>query len=287
MTTRDYKLKNDRYILFQNKAEAEDFIRELDQILMEHWGDPIVHPFNGKAIVPWNDEYLKKASYLLRGKKKISPEQVTEQGWYFGYHQGFFAKATTKLEDATFAREALDNFDNYPNYPAYRATFYGVLVSLFAVKEALWEATKRINEEAIKSGIDSINTKANEWWSSKFQEIDNDQLLKLFIDLHNQDKHNLKIKHLRPKMNLYSYKGNGPAPDIISGEGIFSIVNRGTKDERRVFYSGAITEFFCYLDISPLIHKGQDVSKLPLKQQIDLVLDHYRSLIWEAKNIFK
>lgn len=287
MITRDYKLKKDRYIIFQNKAEAEDFIRELDQILMEHWGDPIAHPFNEKVIVPWNDEYLKKASHLLRGKKKISPDQATEQGWYFGYHQGFFAKATTKLEDATFAREALDNFDNYPNYPAYRATFYGVLVSLFAVKEALWEATKRINEEAIKSGIDSINTKANEWWGSKFQEIDNDQLLKLFIDLHNQDKHNLKIKHLRPNMKLYGYKGNGPAPDIISGEGIFSIINRGTKDERRVFYSGAVTEFFCYLDISPLIHKGQDVSKLPLKQQIDLVLDHYRSLTWEAKNLFK
>ena len=59
LITRDYKLKKDRYILFHNKAEAEDFIRELDQILMEHWDDPIVHPFNGKAIVSWNDEYLE------------------------------------------------------------------------------------------------------------------------------------------------------------------------------------------------------------------------------------
>ncbi|TCB47050.1 hypothetical protein E0H80_16425 [Acinetobacter sp. ANC 4779] len=280
-------MKKDRYILFQNKTEAEDFIRELDQILIEHWGDAIVHPFNGKAIVPWNDEHLKKVSYLLHGKKKISPEQATEQGWYFGYHQGFFAKATTKLEDATFAREALDKFDTYPNYPAYRATFYGVLVSLFGVKEALWEATKRINDEALKNGTDSINTKANEWWSNKFEEISKDQLLNLFIELHNQDKHNLKIKHLRPQMRLYGYKGDGPAPDIISGEGVFSIVNRGTKDERRIFYSGAITEFFCYLDISPLIHKGEDVSKLSLKQQMDLVIEYYRDLIWEAKSTFK
>lgn len=88
-------------------------------------------------------------------------------------------------------------------------------------------------------------------------------------------------------MNFYGYKGSGPAPDIISGEGIFSIVNRGTKDERRIFYSGAVTEFSCYLDISSLIHKGQDISKLPLKQQTDLVLDHYRNLIWKAKSIFK
>lgn len=273
------------YVVFKNALDAEEFIREIDNIINSHWDDPKIHPFDGRALVSWNKEYLKKASALLRDKEKISLEQATEKGWYFGYHQGFFAKASTKLEDATFAREALNKFDHYPNYPAYRATFYGVLVSLFAVKDAFRDATKKINEQANKNSISNVNATAVDWWENKFKEINNDQLLKLFIDLHNQDKHSLQIKYLQPNMKFYGYEGI--TPDSISGEGVFSIINVGTKDERRIFHSGAITDFSCYLNISPIYHKGNDVSKLTLKEQIDLVIEHYRNLIWEAKNIFK
>jgi hypothetical protein len=265
-------LKKDRYILLANKDEALGLIKEVDEILSEQWAEPIVHPFSGKALVPWNDEYLKNAAHLLRGKKVISPAQAAEQGWNFGYHQGPFAKASTKLEDANFAREAINRFDAYPNYPAYRATFYGVLASLYGVKEALKKTAKSIGGDAPR------------WWHAKFKEIQGDPLLKLFYDLHNSDKHDLEIKHLRPNMKFYGY--TGPAPDIISGEGVFTIINRGTKNEQRVFHAGAKTDFSCYLEVDGLKHKGSDVSHLSLKEQMDLVIEHYRDLVWEAKNAF-
>ena len=267
-------MKKDKYILFENKLDAQQFINEIDKFIKQHWADPIVQPFNGKAIVPWNNEYLEKAKFLLKGKKVLSPEQAEQSGWYFGYHQGYFAKASTKLEDAMFAREALDMFDNYPNFPAYRATFYGLLVSLFGVKEALRYACDRINDES------------KQWWTIKFKEIENDQLLKLFIDLHNADKHKLELKHLRPRMELYKFISKDFKPDISSGEGVFSIADRGTKYERRVFFPGAEANFYCYLDVNPLTHKGNDMSILKLKEQIDLVTAYYQDLIWEAKSKF-
>ena len=266
------ELKKDRYILFPSKAEANDFIREIDSIMTSHWGDPIVNPYTGMAIVPWNDEHLKRASHLALGRKAFSPIQASEKGWNFGYHQGAFAKASTKLEDALFSREALDAFDTYPNFPAYRATFYGILASLYGVKEALRQTTKALNGGAIQ------------WWNSKFKEIQSDQLLKLFYDLHNSDKHDLQIKYLRPDLNLYSY--SGPAPDIVSGEGVFSVINHGTKEERRIFYKGGKMSFSCRLDVSPLIHKGRDVSMISLKEQTDSVISHYRDLVWEGKASF-
>ena len=166
-------------------------------------------------------------------------------------------------------------FDHYPNFPAYRATFYGVLVSIFGIKEALRYACEKYSPDAL------------EWWYLKYKEIEKDQLLKLFIDLHNEDKHKLYLKFLRPTMNLYSFKSNTDVPDIISGEGVFSIVNRGTKFERRKFFDGAEAEFSCYLNIKSIKHMGKEVGNLTLKEQIDLVLDYYRDIIWEAKVNFK
>jgi hypothetical protein len=265
-------LKTDCYILLANKDEASGLIKEIDKILSEHWAEPIVHPFSGKTLVPWNDDYLKNAVHLIHGKKVVARAQAAEQGWNLGYHQGPFAKASTKLEDADFAREAINGFDAYPNYPAYRAAFYGVLASLYGVKEALRKTAIAISGEAPK------------WWKAKFKEIEGDSLLKLFYDLHNSDKHDLQIKHLRPNMKLLSY--TGPEPDISSGEGVFSIINRGTKNERRIFHAGAKTVFSCYLDVAGLKHKGSDVSHLSLKEQIDLVVEHYRDLVYEAKNTF-
>lgn len=265
-------MKMDHYILLSDKDKAIELIQEIDEILGEHWADPIVHPFSGKALVPWNHDYLKNATHLINGFEHISPSQAAEQGWNFGYHQGPFAKASTKLEDAEFAREALNAFDAYPNYPAYRATFYGVLASLYGVKEALRNTTKALGETA------------PDWWEDKFREILGDPLLKLFYDLHNSDKHDLEIKYLRPNMRFYGY--SGPAPDVISAEGVFTVINSGTKNERRIFYSGAKTEFSCYLDIAGLMHRGEDVSHHSLKEQTDLVLEYYRYLIWEAKGRF-
>lgn len=268
-------MKKDRYVVFDNKMDAKEFIRDIDQIIGEHWADPLVNPFNGKAIVPWNDDYLKKARHLLKGEKILSPHEAEHGGWYFGYHQGCFAKASTKYEDALFAREALDMFDHYPNFPAYRATFYGVLVSIFGIKEALRYACEKYGNDAWA------------WWSIKFKEIERDQLLKLFIDLHNEDKHKLYLKYLRPTMKLYSFKSQTAVPNIISGEGAFSIVNHGTKYERRVFLKGAEAEFSCYLNIKSIMHQGKEVGSLTIKEQIDLVLDYYRDIIWEAKVNFK
>lgn len=265
-------MKKDRYVIFQNEKDASEFILEIDHALGEHWDNANIHSFNKKAIVAWNDEYLRKAEHLLTGKKTITRNQAEEQGWNFGYHKGAFAKASTKLEDAMFARDSLDMFDRYPNFPAYRAIFFGIISALYGVKEGLRYACEAIGGEAPK------------WWSHKFKEIQGDPLLKIFYDLHNSDKHDLQIKYLQPNMRLYSY--SGPPPHVFSGEGVFSIINPGTKDERRVFHDGAVAEFECFLAIDNLKHKNDIVNHLPLKQQIDLVIQHYKELVWEARNQF-
>lgn len=70
---------------------------------------------------------------------------------------------------------------------------------------------------------------------------------------------------LRPRMNLFGYKGAAPPGLIMSGEGIFICVDRGTARERRIFFEGADAAFEVYLGIARLNLKGQDVSGIGLK----------------------
>lgn len=67
-------------VVFNTKAEADSFIKEIEKVIGESWGNALRHPFNQKAVVPWNDEYLKKASHLLHKKKnflqKMLPSKV-------------------------------------------------------------------------------------------------------------------------------------------------------------------------------------------------------------------
>lgn len=258
--------------MFLNESEANAFIQLLDDARGEHWADPAVNLFDGRAIVPWNDEYLKDQEKMLKGLETISRLEAEEQGWPLGYFKGPFAKARTKLEDAMFARDSLDVFDNYPNFPAYRAIFYGTLAALYGVKEALRWACKKLGAEP------------SAWWDVKHKELEGDPFLFAFYNLHNADKHALEAGPLQPKVKCFGYQG--PKPDVISGEGVFSIIHKGTQNERRAFHSGVDAQFECYLNLGQLLHHGQDVSNLPLKNQIDLVLEHYKKLVWEARTRF-
>lgn len=265
-------MKTDFYLVFPDIDSANAFIGVVDERIGEHWAEAKINRFDGKALVAWNEQYLSKVNSLINGIERLSYTEADESGWNLGFHKGKFAKSKTKLEDAIFARESLDMFDHYPNFPAYRAVFFGILSSLYGVKEGLKKVCKKIGEDATL------------WWEKKFEEIKNDDLLYLFYDTHNADKHGLEVGFLTPNMELYKY--GTTMPEIISGEGAFNVINRGTSKERRVFHTGITADFSCYHRTKNLFHKGDDVSELPLKEQIDLVISHYQELVWEAKGKF-
>lgn len=268
-------MKIHRYVLLKSESEALHLINKIDHARSTgRWAEPNINPFDGRALVPWNDVYLKNEVGLIEGMQTLNFDEAQDQGWAFGYFTGKFAKARIKLEEAQHIRISLDSFDNKPNYPAYRALFFGLLSSLYAVKEALRKASKKIGNEA------------SEWWDAKFEEIKSDPLLWLFYDLNNSDKHSISSPLLRPRMNLYGYKGGAPPGLIMSGEGVFLAVDKGTARERRIFFEGANATFEVYLDVPKLCHKGQEVSGIGLKSQLDLAMAHYEQLVFEARGTF-
>lgn len=268
-------MKINRYILLDNQLEAHTLINQIDHAReSEHWAEPIINPFDGRALVPWNDEYLIQQVHFIDGKDTLTFDEAQDQGWSFGYFKGRFSKARVKLEEAQHIRVSLDGFDCNPNYPAYRALFFGLLSSLYGVKEALQKSCKKIKNTALL------------WWEEKFIEIKNDPLLWLFYDLNNADKHSLSSPLLRPRMKLYSYKDAVPPGLIISGEGVFVAVGKDTARERRVFFDGVNAAFEVYLDVPVLYHKGQNVSGESLKVQLDMAISYYEDLIFEARKTF-
>lgn len=272
-------MKIHRYILFHNESESRAFV---DRILRaresDDWAvEPIVNPFDGRALIPWNDNFLADQRSLLDGMLALTFDEAQEQGWAFGHLTGRFAKARVKLEEAQHIRVSLDAFDHKPNYPAYRALFFGLLSSLYAVKEALQQSSKKLGKEA------------QLWWETKFKEIKGDPLLWLFYDLNNADKHSISSPLLRPRMNLRSYQGLNLPGLIVSGEGVFVLVDKGTARERRVFFDNIEqidATFEVYLDISELSHMGEDVTNLKLKAQLDLAIAYYENLVFEARCTF-
>lgn len=268
-------MKIDRYIQMPSEADARVLIDRIDQARgADHWAEPNVNPFDGRALVPWNDEYLAEQSDLINDMATLTFDEAQEQGWAFGYFTGRFAKARAKLEEAQHIRLTLNSFDRNPNYPAYRALFFGLLSSLYGVKEALRQSCKKLGKEPLA------------WWDAKFEEIKADPLLWLFYDLNNSDKHSLSSPFLRPRMNLYGYNGPAPPGLIISGEGVFVAADTGTARERRLFFEGANAAFEVYLDVPALSHKRLDVSGAGLKAQIDLAIAHYEELVFEARRTF-
>ncbi|NDP62960.1 hypothetical protein [Polaromonas sp.] len=268
-------MKIHRYILFRDESEGRALIDQIDQARgSDHWADPNINPFDGRSLVPWNDEYLADHLKLVDGMDSVTFDEAQDQGWSFGYFTGRFAKARIKLEEVQHIRVTLDAFDRNPNFAAYRALFFGLLSSLYGVKEALRQSSNKLGNEA------------RSWWDAKFEEIKADPLLWLLYDLNNSDKHSISSPFLRPRMNLYVYKGPAPPGLIMSGEGVFVAVDKDTARERRVFFEGADAGFEVYLDVPVLSHKGQDVSRAGLKSQLDMAIFHYENLVFEARRTF-
>lgn len=260
-------MRIDRYLVLDDRNSALSLIVEIDALLGEHWTDPVIHPESGEALVAWNDAYLSKAHKLQKGKRSVSLQEAILGGWIFGIHQGRFGKARLKLEEAMAIRNALDQFDNYPNFPAYRALFHGFLSSLYGVKEALRNACGKISKDS------------KAWWESKFKEIQQDPLLHLFYKMHNQDKHALEQSILQPRTKLFGYAG--AVPERLGAEGVSVSKNAGTKYEQRQFLRGAVAAFECYL-----LTDNPNDDPPSVKGQLDLVLDHYKTLVWESERQF-
>lgn len=260
-------MKIDAYIVFDDNIRAEEFLGILNKRLGEIWAHPNIHPFDGRAIVPWSYSYLVSHAQMLEAKPILSRYEVINEGWNLGYHKGHHAKAIAKLEDALAGRDALNFFDNYPNFPAYRSIFYGILTSLYGVKEALRYSSSKIGGEA------------KAWWDAKFKIIKSDSRLSFFYNLHDKDKHSLDEDSLHPRVSFFGYTGS--APDIISGEGVFSLISQGTKDERRIFTPGAKASLSVYLV------KEEGISEVLAKHELDIIIEFYKELVWEARQKFK
>lgn len=186
-----------------------------------------------------------------------------------GYHQGRFHRASQKLEDAYFIHDAMKSGTKVPNLPAYRSLFYGFQSSIYGVREGLTKACKAIGGDAAL------------WWNERFNNLKQEETLSRLYDDYTDDKHGRVTSLLTSRLALYEY--SGAAFDVVSGEGAFVVVNRGTARERRVFPPGIVCVFEPYLQIEKFTLGGADLSALPLNDQLEFVIWYFQDLLHEAK----
>ena len=118
-------MKIHRYILLRHKSEGCALIERIDQARgSDHWAEPNINPFDGRALVPWNDEYLADQLNLIDGMDSVTFDEAQDQGWSFGYFTGRFAKARIKLEEAQHIRITLDRFYYHTSRNCCRASPY-------------------------------------------------------------------------------------------------------------------------------------------------------------------
>jgi len=265
-------MKKDFYVEFDVVEDAIEALYEINKRLGGKWDEPRWHPFEGSAIIAWNLSHLAECEDLLDGRKRMTLQDATKRGYAMGYHKGKFHQASQKLEDAGFVLDAMKTAVETPNLPAFRALFYGFQAAIYGTINAL------------RGGCNKLGGDAKKWWAAKNKTLKAEAFLQtLHID-YNSDKHGSYTGLLSARVKLFGYKG--PAPDIISGEGAFSIIERGTPRERRVFHSGASCEFEPYLQIEKIELDGTDLGALPLTDQLEFVLWYFQDMLFEAKSKF-
>ncbi|MBV5324393.1 MAG: hypothetical protein J0626_03520, partial [Rhodospirillaceae bacterium] len=241
--------------------------------LGEKWADPTLHPFDVTRLVPWNTDYLKGCDELLDKRKRLTLDQALKAGYDIGFHKGKFSQADRKIEEARFTLEMMPTALAVPNFSACRALFYGFQSSIYSTREALKRSCRRIGHPA------------DQWWKATEDKIVKDEPFIQFLHIdYNRDKHGEASGLLIPSIKKYSYIG--PLPDVFSGEGVFKIENRGTVEERRVFFPNPNCEMSIRIDFANQTVAGADVSALPFVEKLTKITEYFERLVREAKAQF-
>jgi len=267
-------MKKDFYVVLEDEADALDLLRRLEKGLGDKWADPITHPFENTRLVPWTVNCLSDYEALIKGRQRIGIDEAMKRGFDIGFHTGKFAQAARKIEEARFTLELFPAALAVPNFPACRALFYGIQSSVYSAREAIEKSCKRIGQVGEK------------WWIEKKRDIKTNEPLfeKLHID-YNRDKHGEASGLLIPKLKLFSFRG--PHPDVISGEGVFLIENKGSIDARRVFYDSADASMELRLDLNQLGSSGGDAAAKPVPEILARQIGYFEALVKEARKTFE
>lgn len=267
-------MRIDRYLAFSSMEGAMQFLERLQEAMQhrEVWAEPNVHPLDGFAVVPWNDDYLAQYSHLLEGIEQISQDQAKERGFIFGRLKGPFAHARAKLEEAQLLQEALAGATPLPNLPVYRSLFFGFLSATYAVKEAL------------RKSCDLLGKDAKAWFEGQFQRLKGDSVVWAFYQLNNENKHNLSELPLRGYFQMgrvQIFGGPQGARVVMSNEGVIGILNEGTSRERVAALVGAADGNWQVVLEMP--SHGVTGPATPLTNQ---VLSFYEKLVFDARKTF-
>ncbi len=267
-------MKADRYLVFAPAESAKQFLDQLHAAMQhrETWAEPNVHPFEDRAVVPWNDGYLVQYSHLLEGVEQISLDQARDQGFTFGRLKGPFAHARAKLEEAQLLQEALAGATPLPNFPVYRALFFGFLSATYALKEALRESCKRLGKEA------------EAWFEGQFQRLKANPVVWAFYQMNNDNKHQPDDLPLRSYLQMRSLRvSGGPegARVVMSNDGVIGILHEGTARERVAALAGAADVNWQVVLEMP--DRGVRGAATPMADQ---VLKFYEQLVFEARKTF-
>lgn len=261
------------YVECANAELADKLLGAIAGVLGEIWAEPVTHPFEKSRLVPWNIDYLRECENFIGNEKRLSIDQAVKAGYNVGFHRGKFAQAKRKIEEARLTLDLLPAALAVPNFPACRALFYGIQSSLYSTREALKRSCKRIGGPA------------GEWWQATEADIVKNEPFIQFLHIdYNRDKHGEASGVLVPSIKLYRYAG--PKPDMISGEGIFMIENKGSANPRRQFFANAECEMSIRIDFPNQIIGGRDVSAFPITDKLGRVIAHLEQLVVEADERF-
>jgi hypothetical protein len=268
-------MRADRYLAFLSTEIARSFLDRLHSAMQhrEVWTEPNVHPFEDRAVIPWNDAYLAQYSHLLESIDQVSLEQARDQGFIFGRLKGPFAHARAKLEEAQLLQEALAGAASLPNFPVYRSLFFGQLSAMYALKEALKQSCKR------------LGAGAEAWFEEQFQRLKADPLVWAFYQMNNENKHKPEDLPLRSYLKATRGVRISGCPQgariLMSNEGILGIVHEGTGRERVVALAGSADVSWQVVLEMPDRDIGGPAT--PLAEQ---VLRFYEALVFEARRRF-
>lgn len=266
-------MRTDFYAVFEDEVGAAEVLRKVEDALGEKWADPVIHPFESTRLIPWNVAYLSEHEILIHGRERMRVDEATKRGFDIGFHKGKFAQAARKIEEARFTLELLPSALSVPNFPACRALFYGIQSSIYSAREA------------IKRSCGLVGDDGRKWWAQKEKELKcNEPLFQaLHID-YNRDKHGEASGILIPTLKLRSYEG--PAPDIISGEGVFIVENKGSIEAQRVFHRAIDASMELRLDLDLLNVANVGVATNSVEATLKRQISYFETLIKDAREKF-
>jgi hypothetical protein len=252
-------MKKDFYVRFLSVAEAEHTLSEIQAKIGERWADPTPNMTGASCVIPWNSEYLAGLEDLVAGRPRLRADEAMKQGFTLGYHKGRFAQAANKIEDAHFILDALERLYGLADFPTVRTLYYGYQSSLYGARQAIGERCKPRRSEA------------GEWWAEVDKKLRKEPLIDAMDVDYQRDKHGQASAFLRPKLN---WAGSVLPVDVISGEGAYQIVNRGTLRERRRFVPLAPPSTLeVSFDVRSEIVRGNDLSSLPFPAKLRVIIE--------------